>query len=209
MTGFAKSGLVALGLLVAACGGKATSGGSSGAGGSSGTGGSSGSAGSGGTSPSGCPASEPASGQACSTPDLRCTYGDTVRPECRDEWLCNAGKWTTTKSVCQHYTACPSAPPSVGSVCSKESMVCDYPDGTLCLCASCVGGPCSPPPPHWQCALPPTTPGCPAIVPNDGSACSAAEGTKCVYGNVCGPSGASVTCSGGAWKWEKQIPCPA
>jgi hypothetical protein len=30
-----------------------------------------------------------------------------------------------------------------------------------------------------------------------------------VYGNPCGPSGASVTCTGGAWKWEQNIACPA
>jgi hypothetical protein len=218
---FAKSGLVALALCVAACGGNTStdgsggsagsgaSGGSGAAGGSGGSGGSSGSGGSGGTSPVGCPAKAPASGQACSAPDLRCTYGDAVRPECRYEWLCSGGKWTPTQSVCSHYTGCPGAPPANGVVCSTEAQVCDYQDGTLCLCTSCSAGPCAAPPPKWQCAPPPTTAGCPAIVPNDGSACSAPEGTECRYGNPCGPSGAAVTCTGGAWTWQKNIACPA
>ena len=208
-------GLVVVALLAlaaTACGGNTdtgTTGGSGGSGAAGGSGGSGASGGSGGTSSTSCPPAQPASGQSCSSADLRCTYGDTVRPECRNDWVCNGGKWTTTKSVCPHYTNCPASPPTVGTVCSTEAQVCDYANGTLCLCSSCSAGPCGAPPPHWQCAPPPTTAGCPALVPNDGSACGAPEGTKCQYGNPCGPSGAIVSCKGGAWTWQTNIPCPA
>ena len=203
MNAFSKSGLVLVALLATSCGGSTSSSGTGGSGGSGATGGS---GGSGGTSPSGCPASPP-TGQSCNTPNLHCTYGDSVRPECRDEWACVSGHWAAG-SVCQHYTNCPPASPSVGSVCSNEGQVCDYADGTLCLCSSCSAGPCGPPPPHWQCAAPPTTAGCPKTVPNDGSKCSAPEGTQCQYGNPCGPSGALVKCTSGAWQWQMNIPCP-
>jgi hypothetical protein len=212
---------VAVSMLVA-CGGSTDSRGSGGSGASGGgaTGGSGGSGGStggsggssggtGGTSPSGCPAAA-TPGAACTTPNLRCTYGDEVRPECRQDWLCLNGTWTTTKSICLEPPAgtCSSTPPTVGAVCDTEAAVCDFPDGTLCLCSSCSAGPCAAPPPKWQCAPPPSTAGCPALVPNDGSACST-EGTECQYGNPCGPSGAVVHCTNGAWKWQTDIACPA
>jgi hypothetical protein len=215
---------VMVGLVFVACGGStdtnSSTGGSGGATGGSGgatggsggaTGGSGGATGgTGGTSPSGCPASAPA-GQPCTTPDLRCTYGDSVRPECRNEWICNGGTWVTTKALCLAAPPgeCTTTVPTDGTVCTTDGTVCDYPDGTLCLCNACSTGPCAAPPPKWECTPPPTGPGCPAIVPNDGSPCSAPEGTQCTYGIPCGPSGAIATCTNGAWLWEKHLLCGA
>lgn len=64
------------------------------------------------------------------------------------------------------------------------------------------------PPPKWTCAPPPTTPGCPHAVPNDGTACDAA-GVECTYGTPCGGDGAIVDCQNGAWHWKTDIACPA
>ncbi len=219
MTRLAKPGLIALAFVVAACGGStfsSTDGGTAGSGGFGATGASGGSGGSGatgatggsgGSSPVGCPATPPTVGQACSPSDLRCTYGNSVRPDCREAWLCKDKKWTTTQTVCAHSTGCPSNPPATGTICAVESQVCDYSNGTLCLCTSCSAGPCGPPPPKWQCALPPSNPGCPPIVPNDGSTCTAPADTMCHYGTPCGPSSAIVKCSDGTWTWQPPAIC--
>ncbi len=81
--------------------------------------------------------------------------------------------------------------------------VCTYGD-TICSCG-CAGGFCGNPI-FWQCSDPPVTPGCPAVVPNDGTPC-AAEGVECNYGDVCSQSGALVQCTGGLWKWDTMIAC--
>jgi hypothetical protein len=156
-----------------------------------------------------CPSTEPVAGSSClAPPGQRCTYGEEVRPECRNEWICNNGDWFTTKSVCLSPPAdhCAFTEPPSG-VCAQEGDVCVVGAATICQCSSCFGGPCMAPPPKWQCSGPPTTPGCPAIVPNDGSAC-ASEGLECTYGNVCSQSGALTRCKGGMWLWDTQIACP-
>jgi hypothetical protein len=181
---------------LAACSGsvEVSSGGSSGSGGSGGSGASSG-------GPV-CPAEEPI-GQACDVPAVRCTYGDSVRPECRNDWTCLNGQWTTTKSVCLEPAMCPAAMPEGGSDCSPQGDVCTY-DATICECNACSGGPCMPFP-VWSCHSPPGS-GCPVIVPNDGSACDDPS-LVCTYGEPCGLSGATVQCTDGAWLWVV-IPCP-
>jgi hypothetical protein len=173
------------------------------------TGGSGGATGgSGGISPSGCPANKPTG--ACSTEGLRCTYGDDVRPECRDGVACNGGQWVAEKNACLPPPAgCPAVPPTSGQpkvTCSNEGDVCSYASGAICNCSSCLG-PCVPPP-WWQCSPAPTDPGCPKTVPNDGAACDASAGTTCTYGNPCNGSGQKVQCSAGAWKWVAPDPCP-
>ena len=187
-----------LAIEAAACGGNVNVGGAAGTGGTNDSSGASGSSGD-----LACPTTEP-SGQACDVASVRCTYGDSVRPDCRDDWTCLNGVWTTTKSVCAMFTTCPAAQPAETSDCSDESEVCAY-GNTLCECNACTGGPCMQTP-KWQCSSPPSSP-CPAAVPNDGSACPQ-EGLQCNYGHPCGISGASVMCKDGAWLWVA-IPCPA
>jgi hypothetical protein len=80
---------------------------------------------------------------------------------------------------------------------------CTY-GNSFCYCG-CGGGPCGLPF-QWQCADPPTTPGCPAIVPNDGTPCSS-QGLQCTYGNVCTSAGALVNCINGLWTWDTAIAC--
>ena len=185
---------LALGLL--ACGSVVTT-----------TGGTSG--GTGGTTPTMlCPATEPSGGQCSAPTGFRCTYGEEVRPECRHEWICgDGGQWITTKSVCLSPPAdhCAFTEPPSGE-CAQEGDVCVVGAATICQCSSCFGGPCSPPPPKWQCSGPPTTAGCPPVVPNDGSACTT-EGLDCSYGNVCSGSGARTLCTNGLWMWDQNIAC--
>jgi hypothetical protein len=92
-------------------------------------------------------------------------------------------------------------------VCPTEGDHCAV-GNTICTCNACLGGPCMQPPPKWSCAGPPTTAGCPTVVPNDGTAC-AKEGLECVYGNPCLGSGADVFCTKGVWTWNTMIACPA
>ncbi|MEO5726175.1 MAG: hypothetical protein ABI134_15240 [Byssovorax sp.] len=200
--------IVALALSPLACGDVVLTGGTGG-----GTGNSTSAVTSGGTGGSAgtsfCPAAEPAPGSSCAAPEgQRCTYGEQVRPECRKDFICSNGGWFTTKSVCLSPPAdhCAFTEPPTG-VCGQEGDVCVVGAATICQCSSCLGGPCMPPPPQWQCSGPPTTPGCPAIVPNDGSAC-ASEGLECTYGNVCSASGALARCKAGMWRWDTQMVCP-
>jgi hypothetical protein len=197
--------LGALALLCAGCGSKVDVGtGGTGAGGAG-----AGGAGAGGAGSGLCPAAEPSGGSCAGVPEgFRCTYGDSVRPECRDDWVCSNGQWVTTKGVCVMPPAgdCNFSAPPTGQICATEGGVCTL-DTTICICSSCSLGPCMVPPPKWSCAGPPTTPGCPATVPNDGSGCEQ-EGLMCSYGLICSGSGAQVTCKDGAWLWENAIACP-
>ncbi len=161
-----------------------------------------------GTTGSPCPATEPQGG-SCSAPDgFRCTFGSSVRPECRNEWLCSHGEWLSTKGQCfdPPEQDCAFSKPPTGSVCPAEGDVCPLGDDTICICSSCAGGPCMAPPAKWQCAPPPSTAGCPKVVPNDGTACSQ-NGLSCTYGFICSGSGAMVECKGGLWKWQQDIAC--
>lgn len=154
-----------------------------------------------------CPAAEPSAGNVpCGTEDFRCTYGDSVRPECRHDWICNAGKWTTTKNVCVEPppNTCGTTPPTEGAICNGfEGSVCTF-GSDICLCSACSGGPCMPNA-KWSCAKPPA--GCPATAPNDGSTCDQ-PGADCTYGFPCGSAGAHVKCTNGLWKWDTEIACP-
>jgi hypothetical protein len=194
--------LFTLALSPLACGSVVTTTGGTGSGGGTGTGTG------GGTSMSLCPETEPSGGQCNAPTGFRCTYGEQVRPECRHEWICgDGGSWLMTKGVCLSPPAdhCAFTEPPSGQ-CGQEGDVCVVGAATICQCSSCFGGPCSPPPPMWQCSGPPANPGCPAIVPNDGSACTS-EGAECTYGNVCSASGALARCKGGLWLWDMQIAC--
>lgn len=222
--------LFGLAVVLAACGGKTLESpenvgsdggaGKAGAGGtaSGGSGGSSaggssigGSAGSsvggadGGVSPSGCPLSSPPMNATCSQPGLSCTYGGNVLFGCRDMVACTGTSWAHA-GACQEPPpgACPAAKPASSSGCGYEGADCGYDDGTICNCTSCPG-PCTPDPPVWYCAGPPTTPGCPAIAPNLGSPCIE-QGLQCSYG-ACPGMATIARCDQGAWVWDA-VACP-
>ncbi len=154
-----------------------------------------------------CPAGEPAPGAPCSPVGLACTYGDSVRPECRRRWLCTANGFARVQQECDPPPSdlCPSSPASLSGNCEPAGAICDYDDGTLCSCSLCHGGPC-----HatatWGCAPPPSTAGCPPIAPNEGTTC-ASDGLECVYGDACFGSGARAECAGGSWSWVAPL-CP-
>jgi hypothetical protein len=230
----ASLGLAALSL--AACGGtfSVAPTGSSGAGGSSGNGASSASTGAaptgsssagststgaGGesvgvassTSSSGgagapCPSMEPTSGEPCgvASAGVRCTYGDSVAANCRDVWTCTSGAWSGMKASCPPPTAVCPTEPAPNEPCTGMGVECVYDPASVCYCG-CGGGACSLPY-HWQCSGPPTTPGCPPTVPNDGTACSQ-DKLECTYGAPCTPTNAIVDCTDGYWKWEMGAVC--
>jgi hypothetical protein len=176
---------------------------------SAGTGGATGAGGA--TSGSPCPATATAAGSCAGVaPGFRCTYGDDARPDCREVTQCIGGAWTPMPSACSMSTVCGVTQPTAGTVCSNDgtlSAACTYGD-VICLCDACAAGPCMAPPTDWQCAGPPTTAGCPSVVPNDGTPCTA-EGTQCTYGFVCSQfgAGAEVSCTNGLWLWNTMIAC--
>jgi hypothetical protein len=192
---------------LAACGGNVVAEGTGGDGtGGNGTG-ANGTGGSTTSSVMSCPSVEPSAGGSCAAEaaGFACTYGDSVRPECRNLYVCNEGMWEATGSACVSPPAgdCPASQPSAQTTCANMGDVCTYGD-TICAC-SCGGGACIPPI-AWLCTPPPTTSGCPAVVPNDGTPCSV-PGVQCTYGNVCSISGAQVTCTSGLWSWDMMIAC--
>ena len=159
----------------------------------------------GGSASAGCPAAAPVGGTCTAAQQgLRCTYGTDVRPECRTDYTCTSGGWATTKNFCASAIDCGANAPTQGAACSTEG-VCVI-GSEICVCGSCWAGPCSTSP-TWGCAQPPTTAGCPATVPNDGTACTQ-EGLSCNYGLVCAGSGAVVDCKSGRWTWNQTIACP-
>ncbi|APR83908.1 Hypothetical protein A7982_09257 [Minicystis rosea] len=191
--------------LLAGCGSSIVTGGTGGAGGNTNTGGSTGT----GDDPVGespCPPAEP-SGLAClGVPSgFRCTYGDSVRPDCRREWFCTDGKWVTAKNLCLEPPAgaCVPAEPAQSTLCEDEGAACTY-GNDFCVCSSCTGGPCMQNA-VWTCFKPPS--GCPAIVPNDGTVCQT-PGATCTYGSPCSAFGAKAVCENGLWKWDSEQVCP-
>jgi hypothetical protein len=189
---------------VAACGGSVVSEGATGGSGAGTTGTGAGTSGTGaGTSSGPCPPSAPTTNSCAGVPNgFRCTYGDSVRPDCRVEWSCLGGQWLTQNGSCGQ-GPCAGSEPATGTVCTNMGDVCVYGD-SICECG-CGGGFCGMPV-DWQCSGPPTTPGCPAVVPNDGTPCSA-NGLQCTYGNVCMQSSAMVSCKNGLWLWNTMIAC--
>jgi hypothetical protein len=155
-----------------------------------------------------CPASEPSLHTSCTAEGFRCTYGASARPECHHAWVCSVGQWQMKNGSCLSPPAdhCAFQSPPSGD-CLQQGDVCIVGDATLCQCTSCAGGPCMAPPAQWLCDAPPATAGCPAKVPNDGTACDQ-EGLACAYGHACSLSGAQVTCKDGNWRWDAPTPCP-
>lgn len=154
-----------------------------------------------------CPMAQP-NGGACSAPEgFRCSYGSSVRTDCRSAVVCKSGQWTGEMSACSQSTGCPkpSTLPS-GQCTGNDGAFCTYGD-TVCGCGACLlSGPCMAPPLKWQCIGPPTGPGCPAVAPNDGTPCNH-PGAQCSYGFVCSGAGAQVECKNGLWYWSPVTSC--
>jgi hypothetical protein len=154
----------------------------------------------GGVTPSGCPASA-SPGTACATAGATCTYGDSILPDCREVVTCTGGVWNASHNACGPPSpACPPSAPTGQPLCDVDAGAyeCGYPDGQICVCSQCPpqGGVCMEQPPAWYCGSPSGPAGCPAIIPNEGSACS---GTlTCNYPSGCG---IQATCTAGAWAW--------
>jgi hypothetical protein len=155
----------------------------------------------------GCPEGEPSEGAPCdaSAPPSGCSYGASPRPDCRDLWTCDVGRWHAVRSGCPVLPTgyCPTEPsPGANCVAIPDPSArgdCAYDGGVLCGCPWCAGVPaCTPA--AWVCYGPPHTPGCPAIVPNLGTPC-AVQGTQCVYGDPCevNGEGATLFCRAGRW----------
>lgn len=165
----------------------------------------SGAGGAGGGAESGCPVGEPVAAGACSTEGLRCSYGDSVVPACRRGYRCQEGAWQADGG------GCGDGPPDCGitdpqgATCDVQSALCV--SGTsFCVCGPCGGAGCPDPPWGWSCAGVSGDPSCPAVIPNDGTACSV-EGADCFYGVMCA-SDRSITCVGGTWVWAEEMACP-
>ena len=162
--------------------------------------------GSGGGNPGPCPLSPPTGSASCAgVPDqFQCTYGDSVRPDCRIAWICSNGSWETTGTACTEPVDCGSSEPGPQTVCANRGDECTY-GASICYCG-CGGGPICPPPTVWECSGPPTAPGCPSVVPNDGTPCDAA-GVQCTYGESCTSTYAVVACTNGLWLWNARMLC--
>lgn len=152
-----------------------------------------------------CLVDEPEPNTACSAETSECSYGTSVRVDCRAAYSCSAGRWQKHPGcVLGPVEMCPATPPSGNcpEFASDEpsKRICAYSNGTLCTCNSCSAtGWC------WECLPPPTQPGCPAIAPNLGRSCTNAGASgandvdlTCTYGNPC-QGGGSFTCKEGAW----------
>lgn len=159
--------------------------------------------GTGGASPVACPSSEPTENASCAGyPDgYRCTYGDSVQPQCRESATCQGGEWVPAAVLCPAPLpgGCPAGEPKSNVTCGSEQAECVYGDD-ICACG-CNGGIACIAPYEWSCSTTPPAP-CPSLAPNSGTVCpSADEGASCTYGNPCG-DGALVACTGGLWTWQ-------
>jgi hypothetical protein len=153
-----------------------------------------------------CPVQEPTENAPCPALNLVCSLGTSPRPECRDLWECTAGGWDERRHGCADLTSfCPPEQPD-GSACAgiadpNDAGYCAY-GGVLCLCACGEdAGPCP-----WVCHIPPTTAGCPPLVPNLGTPCSV-QGTQCSYGDPCDGYGTDLYCRAATWQ-PGFIGCP-
>jgi hypothetical protein len=161
----------------------------------------------------GCPASAPVAGTSCADVLGPCTYGDAIVATCRQSFVCQTGTWLSTSTPCSPQPpSCPATEPQEQSTCDADAGAsqCAYPNGSICTCSPCglVGPVCMPGPPAWYCESPNPTPGCPTLIPNEGTSCGAV-GLACAYPDEgCGMAARCIAAgSSNAWTWEPQ-PCP-
>src|SRR5262249_2258267 len=84
--------------------------------------------GAGGPSASPCPSSPSATESCAGVPEgFQCTYGDSVRPDCRAVWQCKGGEWSEVyDGNCSPPSpgVCGNAAPLAASTCSFMPGVC-------------------------------------------------------------------------------------
>jgi hypothetical protein len=151
-----------------------------------------------------CPGNAPVQGSECPAAGFACQYGTNVFEECVRIAACTVGGWSLTgpastclSSQCPPFPvgdASPGVPPCPTSL---QGTDCWYPQG-VCQCSNGIGGPAMPL--GWYCM--PVTPGCPYPTPAPGGACTQ-PGQRC--GGYCG--GMGVACDGGVWQ-ANDSPCP-
>jgi len=163
--------------------------------------------------PSICPESEPSEGDACSSNNAQCTYGDN--PTCVSQWHCYEGSWALVFPArdCVEDNNCPAEPPRAGFECDPIVMGagCSYETGIHCGCqctwddaAMASGMPTT----AWGCrtieaAYPPDyLRACPQEMPEPGTPCDTSSGCGYVEGDICESPDVEVTvarCEDGAW----------
>lgn len=150
-----------------------------------------------------CPASLPATGDACSREGLACQYGSDPRGMCRPQAVCASGRWSSSTPTCPPISPpaqCPATRAMAdGMSCTTMDQVCAW-EGVGCTCTNCrsfpvggCGGPLT-----WHCDAPSTQQGCPAVTPNLGSTCGM-EGLTCNYSCEAQGIMGSRQCTGGVW----------
>ncbi len=158
-----------------------------------------------------CPLQEPQVGEACSVPDLLCSYGDAPTPRCRGYYQCENGSWTEDAALnnfpCLANADCPATAANV-SQCTLENtgIPCAYPD-QLCYCASGKNKQTGAPG-YWNCYGAPVNQDCPATLPNIGEGC-AEQGLECHYAvdGCTAPPHSTVFCRDGAWEDGEPLGC--
>ena len=201
MKAWLTASMLGLAFVMGACDG-GVSGGGGGAGGMAGAGGMGTGGMNGGMTK--CPANEPMMGDACTMQGLHCSYGESAFPMCRHQYRCDMGMWAQSGGFCQQEPGSCMPSPVEGTACPGQFSYCV--DGTkLCMCPVCGGAGCPPEPWFWSCSAPPAA-GCPAVVPNDGTACND-PGLACEYGIMCNEH-ARVQCTNGTWVWDPEYACP-
>jgi hypothetical protein len=154
----------------------------------------------------GCPDLSPTVGAPCEGHRL-CTYGDSLRGDCRSVVECNGEVWQDDSGECVPLPneQCPANIPSGECAPTDADLVpldphtmdagCLY-DGTFCRCDCPNDGCVDDSPGEWNCE--PTDMGiCPANLPNLGEPCDG-NGAECRYGDPCFTGGV-VVCFDGIW----------
>lgn len=156
-----------------------------------------------------CPPVPPSEGGECDAAQALCTYGDSVRAECRERWRCTGSSgWRLEPTECPEVpdAYCPDVPPdgdctpldALGNQVEFQDgeIACTYADSTVCVCRDCSDEACAGGP-NWECIHPPEDLDCPTGAPNIGQPCEV-QGLVCDYGDPC-VSGALRMCREGVW----------
>lgn len=158
-----------------------------------------------------CPSAPPVNGSSCSENGIACTYGDSLRLDCRTQAECFDNEWSVydgSSCVQPPQATCPASPPDEGSACESidsqgnlstgdSAISCIYDTNTFCVCRECPDGFCDDGP-GWECLPPPADDRCPSVSPNLGETCDVA-GLSCEYGDPCLDDGSSRFCRNGYW----------
>ncbi len=155
-----------------------------------------------------CPDAAPTAGAECAGP-IGCSYGDSSRPDCRATYVCapdgtggDRYAWLATRMGCvdppPNFCPRPAAlwDPARPSRCPRRASPAPTPAVVICQCP-CGDRLCAEAQ-TWDCYQPPSDPGCPAAVPNLGTAWHGARGRVQVRRSVPGRR-RRVFCRAGLW----------